>query len=1584
MADLVVEVKIKNSTKDGAEEAKRSVKSIGDEAKNTSGVYRDSMGRMRDETGRFVRSTDQAAKSVKSLANVDFSRVKENLNNLGNRIKNIGDSISGLGQKMTLVLTTPIVGLSVLIGQLGVGYESSLNIFQAVTKATADEMRQASKVAKDLGADIDLPATSAKDAALAMAELGKAGLTATQAMESARAVLMLAAAGQLDEAKAAEITANALNAFSLEAKEASRVADLLAASANASSAEVTDVAESFQQASATFAAAKIPIEDLTTAIAIMANAGIKGSDAGTSLKTFLSSIQAPSTKGAETLQKLGISVFDLEGKMKSLPDVIGQFEKSLAGLTDQEKVEAIQNIFGADASRAAQILFRDGVAGFEKIKQAVTEVGAASDLAKAKTKGLGGAWEALKSQAETVGITIFEALKGPAEQAVRFLADSLEKVSDFLAKLAESNPAIIQLGAVILGVIAAAGPLLVIFGTLIGFIGTIVSGIGTLIGVLAPLGTFIVSFIGLIGQAGLVASFSALASVLTGTVTAAISPVLAGLASLLPVIAAVAAVIGVLIGASVALYAAYETNFGGVRDLINDAMATIQQTIQNGLQFILNFWATYGTQIVTTATNVFRSIANFVEPAVTELVSFVREYYAQLVEVAGPILAQLSILFQREFEKIKLLVQAALYGINNFWQTHGEQIKAVVSATWTILKTVVMTAMRQIANVITLILAVINGDWSQAWASFKSILQTAVNSSVTVISALAKIIFQILKSIVLGIINAGKEFYNAAVAVGKNLGEGLINGLTSLKDRIVSVARSIISTPLNIFRSEAQIQSPSKVTTEIGEYLSEGLAVGMGNRINRVRASAKRVADEAIKNLREALKEFKKLAGASPETVATIRQTDRVNQAISDLQEIIKLRAQLGINQSLPLPATVADVESEVSMLRQRALEAEKYSKTLDELRETYNDLQDAAARANEEFAKKIEQIQQNGELELLNLREEIALTGVVDEMERRRIQNSFDILRLRAQMANDGYGEQQINEAAEALRVEQARRLELEKILSIRKQVAEADSLEKDLTERLSQLQNGNRELTEYEKTLQKINTVLKDISPQQKENLLILAQQIDAQREYNEAYQKTYDYIHGVFDILLDSSTSIKDKLKDIFGNIVNSFKKMLADMATAWLTSKLLSIFGLGGSFNHHLAGGLGPASGIGVIGGGIFNWGLSGGSSGLGSSAGGSQGNIIQELAHALGHNRTEGAGPASSVLSGAKAGGIFGNLKNFFSAAPGGIFAPPTNPFTGKQQSGLAGYLSGIGAIASMVGGFLPGKLGNVVSMVGTGMQIGSMFGPWGAAIGAAIGFFSGLFGSKKRKIDKNENLPKLQEGFKEAFDQLRQLASDRNAFYSDPEGTLEKARSIRQQIKSGFGIKFQSDKYRKIAQQQIAQKLNEADRIIREMETMRDQAITARTIDEQLNAAFAGGVYMDASFLRQYAKFKRRNGMLPGVFTGRDVLPSYLAEGEMVLNPFQISKVIQNAGGVDVFKGAGIPNYSTGTFVAGNPQPAPAAAAAPASSGERTPIVVKIYQNNSGLVESDITGVIIEGLQNDYEVQTELVKSYDKTKARGE
>lgn len=439
--------------------------------KNFGDAFQDANGRWRAANGRFLTDMEKSAAGIKSTESA--------ITKFGTSLKSMGANLEKVGTSLTIGLTLPLVALGKQILDVGFSYEKAMNTFQAVTKASAEEMGRAAAMAEKLGADMTLPATSAADAALAMTELAKGGFTAAQAMDAAKGSLQLAAAAQVDEAKAAEITANALNTFHLAATESVKVSDLLAAASNASSAEITDIAMSLQQAGTSAAALKIPISDLVTAIGEMASAGIKGSDAGTSLKTFMDRLTPTTKEAKEAMKDLGLGSVFVKGEFIGLEAVIAKAQPALAKMTTEQRAYAIEAAFGSDAQRAANTLLGEGTAKWNEMSGAVNQSGAAAELAAAKTKGLSGAWDGFISQLETAGLKVFQAMAPTVEKFIRGLA---EMTSGF----ATLNPKIIEFGAVAAGVAATAGPLALLGGKLLEFgtkgavVGVAIAGVAAL------------------------------------------------------------------------------------------------------------------------------------------------------------------------------------------------------------------------------------------------------------------------------------------------------------------------------------------------------------------------------------------------------------------------------------------------------------------------------------------------------------------------------------------------------------------------------------------------------------------------------------------------------------------------------------------------------------------------------------------------------------------------------------------------------------------------------------------------------------------------------------------------------------------------------------------------------------------------------------------------------------------------------------------------------------------------------------------------------------------------------------------------
>lgn len=341
-----------------------------------------------------------------------------------------------------LAATIAVTGFAKVIGQAS-QLQQSLNVFQATTKATNEQMLEVSKTVKQLGADLSLPSTSANDAATAITELAKAGLSVNDSIDAARGTLQLAAAATLSAGDAAKIAATELNAFGLSGDQAERVTNLLAAASINAQGEISDFAAAFQQASAQAKQSGLSIEQTTTLLTELARAGIRGSDAGTSLRVELLRL-VPGTKPAqEAFNKLGIEIDKTATIGAQLPSIIDQFTTSLAKLPTQEQTAVLRDIFGQDASRAAIINLTQGAAAFEKQQAALSATGQAASLTEARAKGLSGAVAGLGSQTQNVATTLGTDLLPALTAIVQALSDVTGAVDSLLTTL---DPAVKLVG----------------------------------------------------------------------------------------------------------------------------------------------------------------------------------------------------------------------------------------------------------------------------------------------------------------------------------------------------------------------------------------------------------------------------------------------------------------------------------------------------------------------------------------------------------------------------------------------------------------------------------------------------------------------------------------------------------------------------------------------------------------------------------------------------------------------------------------------------------------------------------------------------------------------------------------------------------------------------------------------------------------------------------------------------------------------------------------------------------------------------------------------------------------------------------
>ena len=283
-------------------------------------------GRVIDATLRFVDNfTAPMQKSITAMTNGSKGAIK-----LGKDIEKAGKSITNVGSKLTTTLTLPIVGLAGASVKTAAEFEASMSNVKAITGATGEDFEKLTTLAQDLG---KTTAWSASEVAEAMQYTGMAGWSAQQNIDGLAGVLNLASATGTDLARTSDILTDAISAFGDTAADSARYADVMTAASTNANVNVELLGESYKYVGSLAGTMGYEIDQVTTALAAMGNQGIKGSQAGTSLKNAISNLAAPTDAMQKAMDQLGISIVNSDGTMKSFEDVIDNLQGSFAGLT---------------------------------------------------------------------------------------------------------------------------------------------------------------------------------------------------------------------------------------------------------------------------------------------------------------------------------------------------------------------------------------------------------------------------------------------------------------------------------------------------------------------------------------------------------------------------------------------------------------------------------------------------------------------------------------------------------------------------------------------------------------------------------------------------------------------------------------------------------------------------------------------------------------------------------------------------------------------------------------------------------------------------------------------------------------------------------------------------------------------------------------------------------------------------------------------------------------------------------------------------------------------------------------------------
>lgn len=381
----------------------------------------------------------------------------------GSTARTVASGMENTGRKSALIASgmtaagLAVAAFGVAAVKMAADFDQQMSTVQANTGATSAQMDQLRAAAVEAGAST---VYSASDSADAINDLGKAGMSVTDILTGGlTGALNLAASDGMAVGDAAEYMANALSMFHLKGSQASQVADTLAAGAGKAVGNVSDFGEALNNCGAQANSFGMNVQETTGVLALFAQNGTIGAEAGTQLNSMLMKLAAPSAEASNTMKELGISAYDAQHHFVGMANFAGQLQKAEKNLTDEQRNQANATIFGSYAIKAANYLYEAGESGVNKWTKAVSESGYAAEQAAAKNNNLKGDLENLGGSMESLMISVGEGAQGPLRKMVQGLDTLVDAFAGLPSGVQQTLVVMASLAGVFGAVHKAAGNL---------------------------------------------------------------------------------------------------------------------------------------------------------------------------------------------------------------------------------------------------------------------------------------------------------------------------------------------------------------------------------------------------------------------------------------------------------------------------------------------------------------------------------------------------------------------------------------------------------------------------------------------------------------------------------------------------------------------------------------------------------------------------------------------------------------------------------------------------------------------------------------------------------------------------------------------------------------------------------------------------------------------------------------------------------------------------------------------------------------------------------------------------------------------
>ena len=812
-----------------------------------------------DALQREIIETEQELKRLQEQA-IDSNAALAKIEEVGSKLETVGNKVSGVGEKL-LPVTAGVTALGTAAVKTTADFDSSMSQVQATMGITKDAMSTLNgetvntvdalrDLAKQMGSET---AFSASECADAMNYLALAGYDTQEIYDTLPTVLNLAAAGGIDLASASDMVTDAMSALGMEVSQADTMVDQMAKTASTTNTSVAQLGEGILTIGATAKTIKGGTAELNTALGILANNGIKGAEGGTHLRNVILSLQSPTDTAADCMKDLGVQVYDSEGNMRSLNDILGDLNTSMDGMTSAEKQNIISSIFNKTDLAAVNSLLSNTGDTWDSLQQSIAESGgAAQQMADTQLDNLSGQLTLLKSALEGLAISFGEILM----PIIRSLVERVQSFVDKLNSLSDAQKKSILKAAAFA---AALGPLLIVFGKMVTAVGSTMKGFSALTKGVAKLGVKI---------AGSSGSITGLGSAL-GAVA---GPVLA-----------VVAVIAVLVAAFKHLWdtneafrnaitaiwdgikAKFESFSQGITDRLNAlgfdftslvdvlksiwdgfcqvlapvfegafaavsaVLGTVMDVITGLLDVFIGIFTGNWSQAWTGVKEIFSGIWDGVVGIFTAAVNMLRGIADTILGWFGTswnavwtsvstfftnVWTGITSFFTGVWETIKNVVSVGILFIGSLLEAAWdiitlpfrfiwENCKDVIMKVWDAIKSVVSGAINAVSNVISTVMTAISTVISTVWTAISSKISAVVNSIKSTVSTVFNAIKSVastvwngiktaISTVVDGISSKVSSVFNAV----KNTVSSVFNGIKSTATSVWNSIKSSITTPI--------------------------------------------------------------------------------------------------------------------------------------------------------------------------------------------------------------------------------------------------------------------------------------------------------------------------------------------------------------------------------------------------------------------------------------------------------------------------------------------------------------------------------------------------------------------------------------------------------------------------------------------------------------------------------------------------------------------------------------------------------------------------------------------------------------------